>query len=62
MQLAVRVLYQRCAALYPVAVVALEDTVDFSHLGVMDMTATHGIRAAFACRLCDKYVPRSSAG
>jgi hypothetical protein len=40
------VLDQRRAALHPVAVVAVEDSVDLAHLGVVDVSRDHAVQPA----------------
>lgn len=50
-QTAIHVFHQGGTALHPVAVVAVQNSVDVAHFRAMDMSADHGVHAALARRL-----------
>ena len=50
-QMAVEILDQRGAAFDPVAVIAVENTVDLADLGAMDVSAHHGVDVALGSGL-----------
>ena len=54
-QRSIKMLDQRCPAFYPVAVIAIQNTVNVAHLGTVNVPAHHALVATASRFIRDRY-------